>query len=124
MHPAGDFLGNIETDLSSVLYLDSIISAYQLTGFDRSLIKKHGFMVTERLTRSSSGSEVFNTSLRIFDITGKEVTTILSVNLQPGNYMTQWTGTDSYCKQVSSGVYILVLSSGNMTANHKITLLK
>ncbi|MCK6604414.1 MAG: DUF3160 domain-containing protein [Ignavibacteriaceae bacterium] len=71
-----------------------------------------------------AGAAGLNTSLRIFDITGKEVTTILSGNLQPGNYMTKWTGTDSYGKPVSSGVYIVVLSSGNMTATHKITLLK
>ncbi len=56
MYPAGDFLGNIQTDLSSVLFLDSISSAYQLTGFERNLIRKHGFMVTERLTKTSFGS--------------------------------------------------------------------
>ncbi len=56
MHPAGTFAGTAPTRFSSALYADSIARKYNLTGYEKSLIGKNGFMVSERISDSSFGS--------------------------------------------------------------------
>ena len=55
MHPAGTFLDDISSNYEDALYFDSIDIKYNLTEFEKSLISKHGFMVSERLSKISFG---------------------------------------------------------------------
>ncbi len=48
--PAGYFLKEAPTNLDEAEYGDSISIKYKLTNYEKELISKHGFMVTERLT--------------------------------------------------------------------------
>ncbi len=69
MHPAGNFLDNISTNYEDALYFDSIDIKYNLTEFEKSLISKHGFLVSERLNKISFGQtilEIFNNDLPVF----------------------------------------------------------
>jgi len=43
----------------------------------------------------------------IFDIMGHLVTQELIVNQQAGYYQFQWSGTNLYDKEVSSGIYLI-----------------
>ncbi len=49
-YPAGNFLGTAPTDFFKSQYSDSIMLKYNLTNYETGLIKKHGFMVSERLS--------------------------------------------------------------------------
>jgi len=69
MHPAVNFLDNISTNYEDALYFDSIDIKYNLTEFEKSLISKNGFVVSERLNKISFGQailEIFNNDLPVF----------------------------------------------------------
>ncbi|MFC2131927.1 DUF3160 domain-containing protein [Bacteroidota bacterium] len=51
--PAGYFLDEAPTNLYDAEYGDSIDIKYKLTEYEKELISKHGFMVSERLTYNS-----------------------------------------------------------------------
>jgi ligand-binding sensor domain-containing protein len=58
-------------------------------------------------------------SLKIYDITGRDVSTLVSEELSAGNYSRIWNGTNS-----SSGVYIYQVRVGAFTETKKLILLK
>jgi hypothetical protein len=69
MHSAGVFDGNINQNFNDALFFDSIAANYNLTEYEKSLIQQNGFMITERLTRSSFGEvflEVYHKDLPVF----------------------------------------------------------
>ncbi len=57
LHPAGFFKDKISFP-SDVKYLDSVSIKYSLTDYEKSLLKKHGFVVTERVDSSSFFSQM------------------------------------------------------------------
>jgi hypothetical protein len=58
-------------------------------------------------------------SLKIFDISGKEVATILSEELPVGHYTRQWNAT-----QLPSGTYFCRLQAGSLMETKKLLLIK
>jgi hypothetical protein len=58
-------------------------------------------------------------SLKVFDLLGREVSTIVSGELQAGRYTRQWNATD-----ISSGVYFYRLQAGTYSETKKLLLLK
>ncbi|MCK9424398.1 MAG: DUF3160 domain-containing protein [Ignavibacteriaceae bacterium] len=69
MHSAGTFLDQIPAQTQNALYLDSIAIKYELTDYEKSLIEKNGFMVTERLKTTTLGDalrDIFYKDLPLF----------------------------------------------------------
>ncbi len=62
--------------------------------------------------------------LAIYDITSRQVRTLVDEVQLAGNYRTAWDGTDEYGRSVSSGVYISVLEAGKYKQTKKLILLK
>ena len=62
--------------------------------------------------------------LSIYDILGKEVSTIVNEFMQPGSYKISWNGVDSNNKHVASGVYLARLKTEKNTKTIKMQLLK
>ena len=58
-------------------------------------------------------------SLKVFDLLGKEVATIYSGELSPGNYTRQWNASD-----LTSGVYFYRIQAGSFSQTKKLVLLK
>ncbi len=58
-------------------------------------------------------------TLKIFDVIGKEITTIISKQLSAGSYTFQWNGVN-----MSSGLYFYRLQTGNFSKTKKLLLLK
>ena len=63
-------------------------------------------------------------NLKIVDIRGKEVMTLLKANMEQGNYEVQWNGMDDSGNPVSTGVYFCRLQSGDYTRTIKMIYLK
>ena len=69
MHDAGSFEKNVKLNYQSALYFDSINIKYNLKDYEKELIGKNGFMVSERLSKESFGGsflEIYNNDLPVF----------------------------------------------------------
>lgn len=64
------------------------------------------------------------TTLKIFDLYGKEITTLIKENLSAGTYELKFSTEDLNDKSISSGVYFYQLKSGNYSEIRKMILLK
>jgi ligand-binding sensor domain-containing protein len=62
--------------------------------------------------------------IRIFDINGRLVNTILNSTLTPGNYKVNWTGKNAAGKNMASGIYFAHISSSNLNSMLKLVLIK
>jgi len=68
---------------------------------------------------ASSGVNNLNVKLVIYDIAGKEISTLVNGELNPGNYNVQWDGSN-----FPSGIYFYRLSAGEINLNKKMVLVK
>jgi M6 family metalloprotease-like protein len=62
--------------------------------------------------------------LRVFDVSGALVRTLVNESKAPGAYSLQWNGRDDRGTAVSSGVYFYRITAGDFTDVRKMTLLK
>ncbi|MCX6160779.1 MAG: T9SS type A sorting domain-containing protein [Ignavibacteriae bacterium] len=60
-----------------------------------------------------------NASLKIFDITGKEVATLVNEKLNAGTYTVNWNGT-----RFASGVYFYRLTAEGYGETRKMMLIR
>ena len=64
------------------------------------------------------------TALRIFNILGQEVRTLLDGSLDPGAHALIWDGRDDAGRPVSSGIYFYTLRCGRLSQSRKMVLLR
>ncbi|RMG28453.1 MAG: T9SS C-terminal target domain-containing protein, partial [Methanobacteriota archaeon] len=57
--------------------------------------------------------------LKVYDVLGREVATIVNATLSPGEYTVEFDGS-----RLSSGIYLYRLSTSTHTAVKKMLLLK
>ena len=69
-------------------------------------------------------SKIENVALRVYDILGKEITTLLEKELSPGSYTISWEARDSNGQLLPSGVYFIRLNAGNYTKVIKALLMR
>jgi len=63
-------------------------------------------------------------SLRIYDLTGQVVRTLVSGSLPAGSYVELWDGRNELGIKVGSGVYFYELQAGSFSSKKKMTLLQ
>jgi hypothetical protein len=69
-------------------------------------------------------SEVTDMTVTIHDILGRQVTELVSGQMEPGHHSVSWNGTDQHSNPVSAGVYFLQINSADYTDFMKLILLK
>jgi len=62
--------------------------------------------------------------IKIYNILGKEITTLVENKLSAGKYIVTWDGTASDGRKVSSGIYLYRIDAGNFTETRIMILLK
>ncbi|HGY56554.1 MAG TPA: T9SS type A sorting domain-containing protein [Caldithrix abyssi] len=65
-----------------------------------------------------------NISLKIYDVLGREVKTLVNGVVPAGKHTISWDGTNNAGNKVSSGVYIYSLEVGNHKLHKRMTLMK
>ena len=65
-----------------------------------------------------------NVTLKVFDLRGAVVTTLVNQAGKPGMYSAVWDGTDTFGNSVSSGVYIYTIQAGEFTKSNKMMLMR
>ncbi|MCF7807691.1 MAG: T9SS type A sorting domain-containing protein [Candidatus Marinimicrobia bacterium] len=63
-------------------------------------------------------------SVKIYDLSGRQIKELLSSELAAGEYSLEWDGTDTKGHGMTAGVYLVVLSDGHNYQTQKITYLK
>jgi len=68
--------------------------------------------------------EMSNVRLIIYDILGREVTTLVNGMQKPGYKSITWHGTDAFGKNVGAGMYFYLIQAGEFRQTKKMVLLK
>lgn len=68
---------------------------------------------------SQSGDWLYNVTLKVYDVLGKEVATLVNEHQPPGNYSIQFDGYS-----LSSGIYFYTLQAGKFMDSKKMVLLR
>jgi hypothetical protein len=63
-------------------------------------------------------------SIKIYNVSGRVIKTLIDTELEPGFYEQRWNTTDNNGKKVSSGVYYTVLKTENSRKVKKLVLIK
>jgi hypothetical protein len=63
-------------------------------------------------------------SVKVFNVTGKEIMTLVDKEMLAGSYEVNWNGKDNTGATVTSGVYFVKLSSGTYVETKKMMFLK
>ena len=64
------------------------------------------------------------TSVKIYNLIGEAIRTLVSEEQPAGEYRIDWDGRDNFGGSVASGIYILTLTSGDFNKSVRMTLLK
>jgi hypothetical protein len=81
-----------------------------------------GYAIPSRV----DGQQLVSTrvDLRIFDIRGRVVRTLVRESQAPGRYAVLWNGQDDSGRSVSSGMYFYRLSTDTFTQSRKMMVIK
>lgn len=75
------------------------------------------------LSEKNPGSAI-TAKVRIFDITGREVVTLVEEPLGPGSYEVVWDGLNRRGERVGSGIYLCVFETQSFSEVRKMTLVR
>jgi hypothetical protein len=113
-------------------YMDYLTIKYsQETGIEERIVKKYLPTMTVRNSIFLHESEVAITlskpdyiELRIFDIQGRLIKTLVNTNLKEGEYIIRWMGRDTQEREVPGGVYLVQLITSSDVLTQKIIKLQ
>ena len=82
------------------------------------------FSLENPFTMTNTLSKKSEVVLRLYDISGREIETLIKGTQSAGFKKITWNGTDSFNRPVSSGVYILRLETDNQVMSRKMMLIR
>ena len=68
--------------------------------------------------------EAVNGTLKVYDLAGTHIVTLIDRPLAAGPHFVEWNGRDGRGQRVSSGVYLYELQAGDQSVTRKMTLVK
>ncbi|MGA7721456.1 MAG: T9SS type A sorting domain-containing protein [Ignavibacteriaceae bacterium] len=101
-------------------------------------VTKQGSKIPEQFSVSQNYPNPFNpgtiinyalpksslVTIKIYNILGREIRTLVNVEQQAGNYTVQWNGDNNFGRLVASGVYIYRVTAGQNVKTMKMMYLK
>ncbi|MCJ7457690.1 MAG: T9SS type A sorting domain-containing protein [candidate division Zixibacteria bacterium] len=75
-------------------------------------------------SRKPGAGSPTRTTLKIYNVLGQLVKTLVDEEKSPGNYQVIWDGKDQKGDEVSSGIYFYQLRTGNYKETRKMSLLR
>jgi flagellar hook assembly protein FlgD len=77
-----------------------------------------------REKRRTADNSLPHTTLKIYNILGQKVRTLVDESKRAGSYEVIWDGKDDKGKEVGSGIYFYQLRAGDYTETKKMILVK
>ncbi|MDX1741153.1 MAG: FlgD immunoglobulin-like domain containing protein, partial [Rhodothermales bacterium] len=65
-----------------------------------------------------------NVRLRVFDVAGRQIRTLLNASQGPGRYDVDWDGEDDVGRPVASGMYLYVIDAGESPEMKTMVLIR
>jgi hypothetical protein len=69
-------------------------------------------------------SAISSITLKVYDLLGREIVTLVHAEQVPGPYTVNWDGKDEHGEQVTSGMYLYRLRAGTTESTRKMILVK
>jgi hypothetical protein len=119
---------NPNTDLFSYLLVQDTVTSMQddnaqnLYNFD--LLQNYPNPFNPFTQVTAIVSEQSSVKVVVYDILGKEITTLLDENLSAGEYTIQWNGEDSGRNYLAGGIYFIRMKANGFSKTIKAVLLK
>ncbi len=96
-----------------------------MPGFELSQNHPNPFNPTTSIQYTVSNGQISQpTTLRIYNILGQKVKTLVDDERKPGRYRVVWDGKDDSGSDVSSGIYFYVLEAGESKETRKMVLIQ
>ena len=125
LHPLGRFSGTVYMDVLEIKKTGVTgVEDAKFLPADYNLFQNYPNPFNPTTIISYSIPNVSYVSLKIYDILGREVKTLINSEQNIGIHNVQWNGDNNYGSKVSSGIYLYKLEAGNFTKTKKLVLLK
>lgn len=82
--------------------------------------KPNPFKTSTAISYSLAGNE--KVILSIYDLSGRQITTLVNEKMPPGIYRVVWNGKNQRNQQVSAGIYFCQLKTANYSKTRKLLL--
>ncbi len=126
LHPLGQFQGTVWMDALEVKVIQRV------TGIDGDEVTPDKYALFQNYPNPFNPSTVISysliktsfVSLKIYDMLGREVRTLISGEQPAGVYNFKWDGDNNTGRKVATGVYIYRIKAGDFIQSKKMILLK
>ena len=111
-------------DMFTICYQVSVLSAVGDTPVVASLSRAWPNPFNPRINFSFDLPRDAHARLAVYDLRGRQITTLVDGALSEGTHTTSWDGRDHGGRSVPAGVYLAIMKSGESTSTQKIVLAK
>jgi hypothetical protein len=124
----GDYINNGDMVPAGMIPLDTPFIWYERDRFGSIVYLGKGypnpFVTSARIAFALKGNGLVPVDLKVFDVTGRVIRTLISDDLEPGQHAASWNGLSDRGERVSSGVYFYVLRTPVDVATGKLVVMK
>jgi hypothetical protein len=121
-----------EGEKSNYSYLGEFNTGTGVTGVEEIAVIPNEFSLEQNYPNPFNPTTTIKYSLpensfvtiRIFDMLGREVNTLVNKEMTAGTHSINWSGEDSFGMKVTSGTYVYRISSGKFNSVKKMVLIK
>ena len=124
LHSLTRFVGTVYLDVLEVVKADPTGVENEFIPVTHNLFQNYPNPFNPSTVISYSIPNVSFVSLRIYDILGREVKTLVNSEQNIGIHNVQWNGDNSFGNKVSSGIYLYKIEAGDFIMTKKMLLLK
>ena len=124
LHPLGRFSGTVWMDLLEVTRVPVGVTQKDFQPVSYNLFQNYPNPFNPTTVISYSIPKSSNVTLKIYDILGREVKTLVSTEQVNGLHSVQWNGDNNYGARVSSGIYLYRIEAGDFIQTKKMLLIK
>jgi hypothetical protein len=68
--------------------------------------------------------EPTSVEVKIYDVTGKLIKTLINKKLEPGYYQIDWYGKDTIGRKVAAGVYFILMNAQGFESQQKVIFVR
>jgi hypothetical protein len=125
LHPLGRFSGTVWMDKLEVHKAPTGVAPDpRFLPADYNLFQNYPNPFNPATTISYSLPKTSNVTLKVYDLLGREVKTLVSTEQNRGLHRVQWNGENNFGSKVASGIYLYRIEAGNFNVTKKMILLK